>query len=336
MEYSPAAKLQVNVNDFSSLRWMLKSARHSGSVRIELQAVDEAQTEEPWRAHLLLVDGEVASCYLYRKADGQRVLADNMAVLWLHSLGQRKLLWHLESSSTPRQARLSNPPTLAGLSPSPSPAPTGPIGPQATTDPLPDPRPAPPFQARPRGTTNPLSAPRLLPNLPNRSHGGTEPLSEPGLPGDIQAQMEPRPTSNQPAAHHLPPSPQASLRPIMDQLSDPGFPRTHQTGPRPTIHSPSEQYLTGSLSSAAPRSVTPQPSTSTPGNLAPPTIAQIPYRIAPTGQDTSAWSRKHRRVFALIDGTKSVAQIADMLGLPPVMVEQVVADLLSWGTIVCI
>jgi len=178
----------------------------------------------------------------------------------------------------------------------------------------------------------------MLPGPQNRSNSGTEPLSEPGLLADLQAQVEPRPTINSSSAHHLPPSPQASLRPIIDQLSDPGLPRTQQSGPRLTAKAPSEQHMVGSQPSPPPRrSAALPPGSATPANrLSLPMLAQVPYRIAPTGQDMSTWSRKHRRVFALIDGTKSVAQIADMLGLPPAMVEQIVADLLSWGTIVCI
>ena len=195
MEYSPASKLQVNMNGFSGLLRILRSARQSGRVSIELPAVDGAQVEEPWRAYLLLVDGEVTTCSLYRKADGQRVLIGDGAMLWLHSLGQRELLWGLEPSA-PRQQKLSSLHTPTSLLPSPSPAANGQAGSHATTHPLLDPRPAPPLQTRSHTAANPLSVPRLLPSPQSSPRSLTEPLSEPSPLVDSQEQMEPRTTTN--------------------------------------------------------------------------------------------------------------------------------------------
>jgi len=47
----------------------------------------------------------------------------------------------------------------------------------------------------------------------------------------------------------------------------------------------------------------------------------------------SSWPRKHRQIFALVDGKRSVGQIAAMLKLPPAIVEAIVDDLQSLGVI---
>ena len=47
----------------------------------------------------------------------------------------------------------------------------------------------------------------------------------------------------------------------------------------------------------------------------------------------SSWPRKHRQVFALVDGKRSVEQIVAMLKLPPAVVEEIVNDLQSLGVI---
>ena len=56
----------------------------------------------------------------------------------------------------------------------------------------------------------------------------------------------------------------------------------------------------------------------------------IPRRIAHVTQEQmSQWSRKHRAVFVLVDGRKSVEQIAGLLSLPVKEVEKVLRDLQS-------
>jgi hypothetical protein len=47
----------------------------------------------------------------------------------------------------------------------------------------------------------------------------------------------------------------------------------------------------------------------------------------------SSWPRKHRQIFALVDGKRSVGQIAAMLKQPPAVVEVIVDDLQSLGVI---
>ena len=334
MEYSPASKLQVNKNDFSSLMWILKSARQSGRVSIELQAVDEAYIEEPWRAYLVLVEGEVTACYLYRKADGRRFLADSSAMLWLYGLGPRELLWSLESSA-PRQRRHSSSHTPMSHLSGPSTTLNGQTSLHPTTYPLSNPRPAPPLQAG--ATTNPLSVPHLPPSLQSSSHSGTEPLSESGPLVDLQAQTGPRTMTNPSSAPRLSPSPQASPRQIIDQPSDPSFPINYRTGPRTTTDPLSEQHLTRGQQFPPQPPVALQSDSFTPVNqLAPSILTQVLYRIAPIDRGMDAWPRKHKRVFLLIDGIKSVAQMVDLLGLPSATVEQIVADLLSWGVVVSI
>ncbi len=59
-----------------------------------------------------------------------------------------------------------------------------------------------------------------------------------------------------------------------------------------------------------------------------------PQRIVQVGQGViSSWPRKHRQVFALVDGKRSAGQIAAMLKLPPAVVEEIINDLQSLGVI---
>ena len=59
-----------------------------------------------------------------------------------------------------------------------------------------------------------------------------------------------------------------------------------------------------------------------------------PQRIVQAEQSViSTWPRKHRQVFALVDGKRSLGQIADILKLSPAVVEGVVNDLQSLGVI---
>jgi hypothetical protein len=49
--------------------------------------------------------------------------------------------------------------------------------------------------------------------------------------------------------------------------------------------------------------------------------------------DMYAWPRRHRQVYVLIDGTRSVEQIASMLSQPPQLVETVLREIQSTGAI---
>ncbi len=54
----------------------------------------------------------------------------------------------------------------------------------------------------------------------------------------------------------------------------------------------------------------------------------VPRRIAPIAHEQmSTWPRKHRTIFVLIDGKKSVEQLASLLSLQVKDVEQVLSDL---------
>jgi len=59
-----------------------------------------------------------------------------------------------------------------------------------------------------------------------------------------------------------------------------------------------------------------------------------PQRIVQAEQSViSSWPRKHSQVFALVDGKRSVRDIATILKLSPAVVEGVVNDLQSLGAI---
>lgn len=61
----------------------------------------------------------------------------------------------------------------------------------------------------------------------------------------------------------------------------------------------------------------------------------IPRRTASTGQlQIRSWSRLHKLVFALADGTTSAAKIAETLSTTPELVNQALTDLQTIGVIV--
>lgn len=60
----------------------------------------------------------------------------------------------------------------------------------------------------------------------------------------------------------------------------------------------------------------------------------IPWRTAQVEQwQARTWPRLHRAVFALVDGTKSAAKIAEILSTSPELVEKALRDLQSIGVI---
>jgi len=70
------------------------------------------------------------------------------------------------------------------------------------------------------------------------------------------------------------------------------------------------------------------------GLLPPATQMPTPQRSAQVEQSViSTWPRKYRQIFALVDGRRSLGQIAALLKLPPVVVEKIVNDLQSMGII---
>lgn len=61
----------------------------------------------------------------------------------------------------------------------------------------------------------------------------------------------------------------------------------------------------------------------------------IPRRTTPVGQlQIRSWSRLHKLVFALADGTTSAAKIAETLSATPELVNQALSDLQAIGVIV--
>ena len=60
----------------------------------------------------------------------------------------------------------------------------------------------------------------------------------------------------------------------------------------------------------------------------------VPQRQAVLGSaERGAWSRKHRQIFGLIDGTRSIERIAMMLRQPLDLVQDMVRDLQARGAI---
>jgi hypothetical protein len=61
---------------------------------------------------------------------------------------------------------------------------------------------------------------------------------------------------------------------------------------------------------------------------------QIPQRSARAKREVMAWPRKHRYVFALVDGSRSAWQIAALLRQPPRAVEEILNELQVMGAII--
>ena len=60
----------------------------------------------------------------------------------------------------------------------------------------------------------------------------------------------------------------------------------------------------------------------------------VPHRLAVLGPaERGAWSRKHRQIFGLIDGTRSIERIAMMLRQPLDLVQDLVRDLQAQGAV---
>jgi hypothetical protein len=71
-----------------------------------------------------------------------------------------------------------------------------------------------------------------------------------------------------------------------------------------------------------------------PPTLPPGKISFYPQRTMQVKQEQMyTWSRMHKGIFALADGTKSVAKIAEILSIPPHQVERALHDLQSAGVI---
>jgi hypothetical protein len=68
--------------------------------------------------------------------------------------------------------------------------------------------------------------------------------------------------------------------------------------------------------------------------LQPVALASIPWRTSfLEPQQMHSWSRMHRAAFALADGTRNVAKIAEMLSTSPDVISKILQDLQSLGVI---
>jgi hypothetical protein len=83
---------------FTELVQILNETQKNWVVNIE---TEESGSEKPWQAELSFVDGIVAVCHVWRKADGRSLLTDRKAIHWLTNLPS--LRWTLEGP-TPQQA----------------------------------------------------------------------------------------------------------------------------------------------------------------------------------------------------------------------------------------
>jgi len=92
----------VNVNDLTSLLWILKMSRQSGVVLVELREMKGRPTGEPWQAYLYLTEGKAVACYVYSKRDGRLLFSNEEAMRWLTKWGQREFAW---VALTPEQSR---------------------------------------------------------------------------------------------------------------------------------------------------------------------------------------------------------------------------------------
>lgn len=109
------------------LKPFLRALRISGqSGGIFLEPVEQ-DVSEPWIAHLELLKGEVSSCQVQRKQDGQVLLSSEAAMRWLEQA--ENLSWRLKDPSQPPLPSPSHfsPPTHSSNSPgagldSPTPA----------------------------------------------------------------------------------------------------------------------------------------------------------------------------------------------------------------------
>lgn len=109
----------MNVNDLTSLLWILKMSRQSGIVLIELLGRKETETSVPWQACLQLIVGKAVSCRIYSKIDGRVLFPDEEAMHWLIRWEKREFAW---MALTPEQARallLLHQPSQVALLPPP-------------------------------------------------------------------------------------------------------------------------------------------------------------------------------------------------------------------------
>ena len=79
------------------LKLLLRALRISGQSGVVSIEPLQQDAEEPWIAHLQLLKGEVGSCKVRRKRDGQVLLNDAVAMQWLEN--EEQLSWKLEESS---------------------------------------------------------------------------------------------------------------------------------------------------------------------------------------------------------------------------------------------
>jgi hypothetical protein len=80
----------VYTRNLENLLRLLQTSRQNGLLIVE----SAEQNGAPWQGQLLLVDGNVKACQVFRKADRQILFTNEEAVRWL--IAQGKLNWNLE------------------------------------------------------------------------------------------------------------------------------------------------------------------------------------------------------------------------------------------------
>ncbi len=126
--------------DLARLLQLLSVSGQSGLLRLEPLLSDGDR--EPWHAHLILVEGEVITCQVLSKVDGQELVSGSPALEWLKGLGV--LSWSLEGLPDPGMKPPRTPPSFPGDLQNPlkmratssSPVPGSELGPDINSPPM--------------------------------------------------------------------------------------------------------------------------------------------------------------------------------------------------------
>lgn len=78
--------------NFEQLLRLLQVSKQSGLLTVEKAEQDESL----WQGQIRLVEGNITTCLVWKKTDGQVLLRDDMAIRWLISQG--KLNWQIEEN----------------------------------------------------------------------------------------------------------------------------------------------------------------------------------------------------------------------------------------------
>ncbi len=83
--------------DLVNLLQLMRTSRQSGDLTVE----PHEQEKAAWQGYFRLVDGQIASCQVRDKIDGQIILQGDEAIRWLANPAQGKLAWSLEETTHP-------------------------------------------------------------------------------------------------------------------------------------------------------------------------------------------------------------------------------------------